>query len=296
MRTCVNTERGGSPLHEDVITSPPNIAAYAIFSGVSFLFGMLILILIVWKAEMLIALGLTGNLFYVLLIPMGLASAGFLFGVLRSVAIYNSTSFGGTITLGGPVVAAALVVWGGFQLPPPPPTTFEVTVLVHGPGGPEDRPLRGKGSIIMVLDGDPHEKAIDPKGAAYFVGIAAKHRNSKPVDIFLEADDFERADRAPRVLTGDTLYLPIRKRGGRVYGHILQKANGQPLPMAIVEVAGYTAKTDENGWFDIFVEGDHIDPTLTLYVRADGFASESKEANPGANEITLYLEQKPLRK
>src|SRR5262245_22266937 len=135
-----------SQMYEDV-------RSYAIFSAISFFSGMIILALILWKAEMLAALGLTGNLFYVLLIPMGLAAACFLLGVLRSVAIYTGKSFGFTITLGGPVVAAALVVWGGFKLPPPPLTTFEVTVFVQGPRGPEDRPLRGQGSIIMDLDG-----------------------------------------------------------------------------------------------------------------------------------------------
>ena len=52
--------------------------------------------MMLWKAPALVALGLSGKLYYLVLIPMALvAAAGFLFGVLRSMAIYRGKPFGG---------------------------------------------------------------------------------------------------------------------------------------------------------------------------------------------------------
>jgi hypothetical protein len=54
----------------------------------------------IWKADLLGRLGLTGNLFYIVLLPMGLAAAGSLFGVVRSYARYSGKQLGGMLELG----------------------------------------------------------------------------------------------------------------------------------------------------------------------------------------------------
>jgi hypothetical protein len=98
--------------------SPERLWFYSALSIVCFLLAVGLACLMIWKAETLTAFGLTGKLFYLVLIPMALAAALFLFGVLRSVAIYRGQSFGGTIEMSGPIIAAVLVVWGGFTVPP----------------------------------------------------------------------------------------------------------------------------------------------------------------------------------
>jgi len=60
------------------------IAPYAILSLGSFLCGLVIIALLLWKADKLVALGLVGNLYYIALLPLGLSAAAFLFGALRS--------------------------------------------------------------------------------------------------------------------------------------------------------------------------------------------------------------------
>ena len=49
------------------------------------------------ECPLLISLGLAGNLYYLVLVPMGLATAGFLFGVLHSYAWYRRKQFGGML-------------------------------------------------------------------------------------------------------------------------------------------------------------------------------------------------------
>src|SRR5947209_7005753 len=73
------------------------IILYAVISLVCFLVGLGVLSLLLWKAETLVKYGLVGNIYYVVLLPLGLCAAGFLFGVLRSYARYTGQQLGGTL-------------------------------------------------------------------------------------------------------------------------------------------------------------------------------------------------------
>src|SRR5438094_6939016 len=80
-------DASGNPA--DVDGSPPQranigeILLYALIALVSFVCGIGVLILMLWNAEALTKLGLIGNLFYIVLLPLGLCVAVFLFGVVR---------------------------------------------------------------------------------------------------------------------------------------------------------------------------------------------------------------------
>jgi hypothetical protein len=69
----------------------------------------------VWKAEKLVALGLTGKLYYIVLLPLGLSVAGFLFGVVQSYATFKGKQLDGNLVLGGPIVGFFLVVVLGWS-------------------------------------------------------------------------------------------------------------------------------------------------------------------------------------
>src|ERR1035441_8613068 len=76
-----------------------SILNYAMFSLAAFLLGAGPLSLMIWKPESITALGLTDRLFYLILIPVGLGTACFLFGVLQSYAVYSGHALGGGIEL-----------------------------------------------------------------------------------------------------------------------------------------------------------------------------------------------------
>ena len=76
------------------------IIPYALIALASFLCGIGVLGLMLWKAEALTKLGLIGKLYYVVLLPLGLCAAVFLFGVVRSFARYKGEQYGGTLELG----------------------------------------------------------------------------------------------------------------------------------------------------------------------------------------------------
>jgi hypothetical protein len=98
----------------------PDKLFYAIVSLVGFLFGFVILSVLLWNAQVLVSLGLTGNFYYVLLLALGLSAAAFMFGLLQSRAVYRGHTGWGHLELGGAIVGCALVVLGGFCLVPNP--------------------------------------------------------------------------------------------------------------------------------------------------------------------------------
>ena len=92
-------------------TSWQKAAPFAVLSLVTFLLGIGLLTVMIWKGEPSRTLGL---LYYIVLLTLGAASAAFLFGVFRSYSQYTGKVIGGNLELGGPVVVFVLVVVGGF--------------------------------------------------------------------------------------------------------------------------------------------------------------------------------------
>jgi hypothetical protein len=162
-----------------------------------------------------------------------------------------------------------------------------MTVFVHGPGGGLDVVLRGHGRVVMDLNGNRRFESIDKKGAAHFPGIPIEFR-AQPVSVSLEAEGFESADRGPKKLVGESLYLPVRKSVGRLYGKVSDERQ-EPVPDALLDVGGFTTKTDMAGRFEVSIPGDKMRPEMTLDIRASGFQPQTVAATPGANEIRISL-------
>lgn len=107
------------------------IRAPLLVALISLLFGLSVLALMLFQAERLVRLGLIGNLWYVLLLLIGLAAAVALFALFRSYARYSGKVLDGTLELGGPPVLMLVVVVLGFWRVPAPVAAFDVTVFVH---------------------------------------------------------------------------------------------------------------------------------------------------------------------
>jgi hypothetical protein len=266
------------------------IAVYALVSLVSFLLGAAILGVMLWNAERLVALGLTGKLYYIVLLPLALSAAGFLFGIMHSYASYRGEQLGGVLELGGPIVAAALVVIGGFVLVPNV-ETFPVTVFVHGEAGPHDLVLKNNGYVIFDLGPDRRREPIGDKGQAYFPAIPAKYRG-QIVSVWVDSDDYEPtgADQKSR-LDSDSLYLAVRKRGGHVSGRV-QDQDGNAIPDAEVQVAGISAHTDSFGNFELTIPGDRAKPEMELTAVAPGYNSKRYPVVPNSNRAVIALDRK----
>lgn len=266
------------------------ITPYAVLSLGSFLCALILVGLLLWKADTLVALGLTGSFYYILLLPLGLSVAGFLFGALRSFARYRGKHFGGVLELGGPVVGFALVVIGGFQLPPPT-TNFPLTIYVHGGAGPHEMVLKGSGFVLLDLGGERRREPIGDKGQAFFHEVPASFRGQQ-VHIALEAAGYTLAEPGRKVrLDGASIYLLVRRTSVRIAGRV-QDEEGKPVIGASLTVAGLAVVTDAAGRFDLVIPGDRLQPELSLQVHANGYAPWKSTVVPNANEVTIILRRK----
>jgi SEFIR domain len=267
------------------------IALYALISLISFLCGVVLLILMIWKAELLSRLGLAGNLYYLVLLPMGLAAAGFLFGVLRSYARFSGKQLGGMLELGGPIVAFLLVLILGFVLVKPA-TTFPFTVYVHGERGAHDLVLKDSGYVYLDLGGYRQKEPIGENGQAIFLGIPPTFRGQE-VPIGVEAGAFELSDPKQKCrLDGSSIYLSVQRKAGHLSGRV-QDEKDNAIPGAIIHVAGLSATTDSEGHFEFVIPGDRLQTELDLTASAAGYATKHYNAFPNANELVVQLNRTP---
>ena len=263
------------------------IAPYAGLSICSFLAGLVIVALLLWDADKLVALGLIGNLYYVALLPLGLSAAAFLFGALRSYGRYRGKQFGGMLELGGPVVGFLIVLILGFWLPAPA-SNFPLTVYLHGSGGPQNMVLRGTGRIMIDIGGSRRNAPIGADGDAVFPEIPANFRNQE-VPIVLDADGFELVDIHQKVhLSGSSVYVEVRRKQGQIRGWV-QDDEGKPLAGASIALAGLTTSSNESGYFELSIPGDHLQPSMTLKAVSPGFGPWSDTVVPNSNDVTISM-------
>ncbi|MCP4687290.1 MAG: TIR domain-containing protein, partial [Desulfobacterales bacterium] len=263
---------GGQPFDNRRPSQPMSPMAYAIISLASFLLAVGLLLLYIFKAEDLVAHGIDARVFYVLTIPLGLCSAGFLFGVMRSYAAYTGKVFGGAYELGGPAVIAVAVVIGGFLLTRAEIGPFSLTIYVHGEKGVQDAILINRGEVVMDLGDFRRSEKIGAKGEAWFPGIPGRFRNQR-VPVAVKAEDFEPAFPDKRyALTGDNLYIQVKRdvSSGRVTG-IVRDETGEPLPSVTIDIGGLSARTNGKGRFDLKIPPEKQDTEQVLEAWLDGY-------------------------
>jgi TolB-like protein len=166
--------------------------AFISLAGLGIAIG--ILCLFIFYADKLVQYGIQGSVYYFLLIPLGLASAAFLFGSMRSHAEYRGKVTTGAIELGGPILGASLVVVGAFLLARPSPSSFTVTLRFHGPNSRMECPPEFHGGKVFIdLNGDRRLSEIDKTCGAEFKEIPSSFRNKKvPIDAVIDGWTFRQ--------------------------------------------------------------------------------------------------------
>lgn len=261
---------------------------YAWISLAAFVLGLILLSVFVNKAA---DPNISHRLFYVLLIPMGLCNAAFLFGAMRSYAAYSGKAWGGMLEIGGPAVIAILTVIGGFVLVPDT-KPFDMTVFVHGTKGQQDTVLRGKGMVIMDLDGNRRPEKINEKGGAYFSGIPAHFMNQE-VLITVEAEGFETAKPGKTVLKPGSIYLEVKPdaRLGKISGKV-RDADGRPLQSVNLRIGKLQTLSDETGWFEMEIPPEMQKEKQSLSAFLKGFRLWEGSVYPATGqEAGIILEK-----
>jgi hypothetical protein len=250
-------------------------------AAVAFAGSLAILFVLIFEADKLVRLGLQHNVYYVLLVPLGLCVAAALFGVMDSYAVYRGKALHGTLRLGGPIVGFLLVVILGFLLVPDR-RPFPLTVYVQD----GSQPVRGGGSVFIDFGGNRRDALIDQQGQARFLGIPPSFMG-QPVRVGVDIPGYEvvKPDFSPK-LDGESVYVSVRPKAVRIFGHV-KDPGGSGIQGAQVRVGRHGAKTDRYGYYELTIPGASLEEAKSIHVNAPGYAPSYVAFAPGENSIQL---------
>ena len=265
------------------------MAPYLFLTAFSTIVALVLIGLMLWKAEMLVRLGLTGKFFFLILVPLALSVAIVLFGILKSYAGYTGHHFGGKLELSGPAVVFVLTLLLGFKLAPDS-GNFTLTAFIHGEHGQQELVLRNAGQVMLDLGGDRRRAKIDDSGQAIFPEIPASFRGQTVKVSLVDADGFEAINpRQEFKLNGPSIYLPIRKKPGHVTGQVLDD-QGRTLAGVNIYVSGQQTTTDFRGHFDLTIPSDRFKDSLSVRAEGKGYEPwQEDNVSPYADNLEITL-------
>ncbi|CAN2041368.1 membrane hypothetical protein [Candidatus Magnetomoraceae bacterium gMMP-15] len=267
---------------------PASPKFYALLSLVSFAFGVGLLLLFVAKAGDPNA---SQQVFYVLLLVMGASVAAFLFGAMRSYATFKGKTLGGLLEIGGPIVAAAMIVVGGFTLIPQT-GSFDVTVFVHSTGGQHE--IIQNGNVIIDLKGKRWPEKITEKGAAYFIGISSEFYK-KPVPVMIDAKGFELAKPNEKILLKPGgIYLEVKQDDSLAHiAGTVKNTDGDFLKGVSIRIGKLKTFTDEDGYFEIKIPQDQQKERQKIIARLKGYNTWEGMVYPATGQdVGILMNQK----
>ena len=222
-------------------------------SGAVSLFFLLLAILMIMFAPDISGAGITKSIYYIVLIPVGLASAAFLFGALRSSAKYSGKTSYGSIELTGPVVIFCLVVIGGFYFATPD-SEFLLTVRTNVVNEPEK--ILSHGSLILDIGDQRLDKQLNENGEVSFGGVPSRFLG-KSVNILSQIKGYKiKGSSLITIPDSRVIYLELEERmdSTLLRGRVINE-NGNPVDSVIIDISSglASAVTDESGLFAIIV-------------------------------------------
>jgi hypothetical protein len=197
--------------------------------------------------------GITKSIYYIVLIPVGLASAAFLFGALRSSAKYSGNSSLGKLELTGPVVIFCLVVIGGFYFATPD-SEFLLTIRTSIVNEPDK--ILTNGTVFLDIGDQRLDKKLNENGEVSFSGVSSRFMG-KPVNIITQIKGYKiKGSSLITIPDSRVVYLELEERrdSTQLRGRVINE-NGNPVDSVIIDIESglALAVTDESGLFTIIV-------------------------------------------
>ena len=222
-------------------------------SGAASLFFLVLAILMILFAPNITGAGITKSIYYIVLIPVGLASAAFLFGALRSSAKYSGKTSYGTIELTGPVVIFCLVVIGGFYFATPD-SEFLLTIRTNLVNEPDK--ILNHGLLILDIGDQRLDKQLNENGEVTFAGVPSRYLG-KSVNIIPQIKGYKiKGGNQISIPDDRIIYLELeeRKDSTLLRGRVINET-GNPVDSVIIDIESGLASsvTDENGLFTLIV-------------------------------------------
>jgi hypothetical protein len=230
------------------------------------------------------------QLYYIVLLISGLGAGSFLFGTMRSYAVYVGKHLPGTIELGGPIIAAILVIYGGFKLVPAPEAEFNIKVQLKNVDGPS---TDISGSLIWIKNTDLKQKKMDAADmVADFIDIPAKYLNRK-MQFGMNFPGYELAYPDSGYLLNQDAFvvLPVRRDNtlAEIRGNIIDE-DGNALNGVIVQLSASNVAdtTEANGVFVLSIAPNLRQDSVGLFCFKKGYESKLVTAYPSSGQRPIY--------
>ena len=252
-------------------------------SGAAFLITFILAILLIIFSQKLSAYGITSSFFYILLIPLGLCAAAFLFGALNSLADYTGNVVYGKLKLSGPVVIFCLVIIGGFYLAKPD-STFLLTVRIQTEN---DKPIKD-GFITAYIGSQGVKHKIEENGEVLFADVPSQFLG-KQINFKIDVNGYQMANKTPITIPEDkiiNLQIDKRKYSTVVRGTVID-SSGNTISNVLLDFDSglASATSDASGRFAVKIPRAAGSSILLL---------ASKNGKIGHNDYVVIPEQNSL--
>lgn len=230
--------------------------------------------------------------YYILLFPLAFSAAAFLFGVMRTYAAYTHTESNRKLELGGPIVAAILVIVAGFQLVPDS-EPFNFSIFVNSKTQKPDFEGATTGIVKLHLLNDVKPVELNKDGVADFKAIPSELQN-REVLVELDFPNWQFASNHSNYdtlrLNGQRADLTIEPDGSwsRVFG-VVRDNRQHFLEGVTLTIDKLTTTTDSLGRFEFNIPLAQQKREQTLRAKKAGFEIWEKNVYPESPTETLIL-------
>lgn len=261
-------------------------------SGAASLFFMLLSVMMIIFAPDITSAGVTKSIYYILLIPVGLTSAAFLFGALRSSAKYSGKSSFGKLELTGPVVIFCLVVIGGFYFATP---ESEFMLTIRTKIVDESEKVLNYGSLILDIGEQRLDKQINENGEVTFAGVPSRYLG-KPVNIISQIKGYKiKGSSLIAIPENRIIYLELEERRDSTLlrGRVINET-GNPVDSVIIDIESGLASSisDANGLFTIIIPASKGETVLLTALKngITGYKEIVTVPERGSIEVKFRIE------
>ena len=183
------------------------------------------------------------------------------------------------------------------------PDLNTVTVLVHGPSGPEERILPSRGNVTLLYGDALVTQQTNEKGEATFKQIDDRFFEPDARVQVLFHDPREEPYRAMvkdslyRLERGKAILLPVELRGLDVLrGTVANALTRMPLDSVRVSVLGTATFTNTFGEFTLHIPAEDQAPFQTVRAHKTGYAPWLQHEVAMQTKQSLDLTLSPLQK
>ena len=227
--------------------------------------------------------------YYMILCVLGLSVASFLFGAMKSYAKYKGENLPGVLELGGPIVAAALVVYGGSRMMPDRANFNIKTQLKMINGNASDL----KDGRLFISDLDLEHKAIDLTDMQVDFSRIPAENIGKKIKFALNVNGYQLAyPDSTYILSADAMITLAVKRDNtlsEIKGRVFDE-NDNLIAGVIISVGTTTNAdtTDNNGVFRLPIPPEEQADSVELFLVKPGYQTEVHTVYPSSKTPPVF--------